>query len=229
MTTPFKDPHGNPVRMTKVVVKSPITPNRLSPGHPPDEHETPFVFFQIGTEYYISARTAVRNVHYQVAGNLFHHAFEMMFGGILLEKSDITPLLLKKRFGNHYLPVLWEEVKRAVPSPGRSHPWARFKRFIDDLQRWEEIRFGRFPRGLPKVLAVDYLRNPDAKRGQPDSDGYRVSLEDADELFAVLVGEMGWDQPAFVREKLIGVAAIRDYEWWNRYVIGEATYPRSFE
>ncbi len=35
MTTPYKDVHGNPVRMTKVVVKSPTTSNRLSPGHPP--------------------------------------------------------------------------------------------------------------------------------------------------------------------------------------------------
>jgi hypothetical protein len=216
MTTRFRDLHGNPVRMTKVVVKS------------PDEGGTPFAFFQIGTEYYISARSAAQNVHYQVAGNLFHHAFEMMLKGILLEKSGFTAPKLKERFG-HDIPGLWEEAKKAVPSPGRSHPWAGFKRFIDDLHRWEEIRFGEFPGGLPKVLAVDYLsRDPNAKRGQTGFNWYRAGLEDADKLFAVLVAEMGWDQPAFVREKLIGVAAIRDYELWNCCLIGEATYPEDF-
>jgi hypothetical protein len=173
----------------------------------------------------------------------------MMLRGVLLDKSVFTVPELRKKYGNrHDLPGLWIATKEALPRPARN--WSHFDSFISQLHKWDRIRFGGLPDGVPKVLLVDYanaikslwgaqriskvlrvdnVQNSATQSSEPGSDLYRLGLEDADELFAVLVGEMGWDEPVFVREKLIGDAAIRDYEWWNRYVIGEPTYPRSFE
>jgi hypothetical protein len=67
-------------------------------GHP----GTPPVFFEIGVEYYISARAAVRIQQAQVAGNLFHHAFEMMLSGILLDHKVFTVKDLKTKFGTKH-------------------------------------------------------------------------------------------------------------------------------
>jgi hypothetical protein len=216
------------------------TRHRSQPGTPPD-------VFHIGVQYYVSARAAVRHGHGGVAGNLFHHGFEMMLRGLLLHKSFATvPQLIKKFGSRHDLPGLWSEAKKAVPTLD----WGRFDLFIDQLHKWDRIRFGGFPEGIPKILLVDLARSINSLRGthriskvlqvdqaqgpniQPSEAGrdvYRLSLEDADELFVVLVREMGWGQPTFVREKLIGLAAIGTYEWDNLHIIGEASYPRAFD
>src|ERR1700688_4928555 len=117
-----------------MVVSTP--PNRL-PG-------TPLHMFQIGLEYYIAGRAAWDHGHYQVAGNLFHHGFEMMLKGVLGTKSAFTAAQLKGR--RHDLPWFWAQAKKSVP-----FDWNRLDIFIDDLHRWELVRFGDFPEGKPKL------------------------------------------------------------------------------
>jgi hypothetical protein len=103
----------------------------------------------------------------------------------------------------------------------------RFDVFMTDLHKWERIRFGEFPRGLPKSLVIDFRRGTDvgAKARKQGFDQYRLCLEDADELFLILVAEMGWSQgwSQSVRWNLFGSPAIDTYEWNNRHVVEGAS------
>jgi HEPN domain-containing protein len=45
----------------------------------------PHEFFRRGVQYYVMARQAVRSGYPQVAGSLFHQAFEMLLKASLLE------------------------------------------------------------------------------------------------------------------------------------------------
>src|SRR5690349_7727165 len=106
--------------------------------------------FQIGLEYYVSARGAWDRNHFLVAGNLFHHGFEMMLKGVLVHSSRFTPKDMRDH--RHDLPWFWSETKALVLSD-----WSRFDQFIDDLHRWDLIRFGEFPEGKPKHLVIDTI------------------------------------------------------------------------
>ena len=164
--------------------------------------------FQIGIEYYLSARTAWDRVHYRIVGNLFHHGVEMMLKAILV-RAGVTAQQIKG--WSHSLPTLWDETKQRV-----TDDWSRFDQPIAELHRWESIRFGQFPEGKHKSLRIDSHRVAGAIPGKPGHDEYRVCLEDMDELFGVLCREIGFP-PQAVRP-IIG-ASQEDYERDNRYAI----------
>lgn len=103
-----------------------------------------------------------------------------------------------------------------------SQNWKRFDAFINDLHCFEEIRYGEFPAGLPKKIRVDKLSVAAAVPDMPGHDVYRIDLEKADELFAVLLAEGGLLHPSWVRSVLIGAAALADYERDNFHAILES-------
>jgi hypothetical protein len=165
--------------------------------------------FQIGLEYYVAARGAWERTHFQVIGNLFHHGFEMMLKGVLVQSGRFTTKDMTDH--RHDLPWFWTQTKSGV-----LQDWSRFDQFIDDLQRWDLIRFGDFPEGKPKHLVIDAIRAARALPTLPGHDEYRLCLEDADELFVFLFREMGY--PEFAVRALIG-AGREDYERENHYAI----------
>lgn len=180
---------------------------------------TPPLYVKIGAEYYTLGRTAVHRKQYQVVGNLFHHAFEMLMKALLLLRNAATHKELRERY-RHDLPRLWEATKEYVGLWAVEQDWAgRFDSFVADLDRWEDIRYGGFPKGLPKNLRVDYLAVAAALRAKPGHDEYVINLERADELFKVLVTECSMNKPWFVRDVLIGSEALEDYERDNNHVI----------
>jgi hypothetical protein len=180
-------------------------PNPL-PGTPP-------LYFKIGVEYYVAGRAAWHHNHFQIAGNLFHHAVEMMLKAVLMQKSVYTAQQLKDKF-RHGIRRLWNETTRQVP-----FDWSRFDIFVTDLDKWEKIRYGEFPEGKPKNLRIDALRIVRSLPGKPGHDEYRLCLEDADELFVVLARELGMGHSSFVHDILIGPEALDDYERSNQHVI----------
>src|SRR5690242_17538786 len=169
----------------------------------------PAQVFEIGLQYYVSARAAWDHGHYQIAGNLFHHGFEMMLKGVLAHRSRYTPAQLKGR--SHDLPWFWGETTKGIP-----YDWSRFDVFIDDLHRWELVRFGDFPEGKPKSLRIDVLRVARAGPGKPGHDEYRLCLEDADELFTLLCREMAWPNH-IVRARI--ARGLDDYERQNVHML----------
>jgi hypothetical protein len=164
--------------------------------------------FLVGLEYYVTARSAWNHNHNQVAGNLFHHGFEMMLKGILFWRSIHMPDVLKRH--RHNLPWFWTEAQPALGFDG-----SRFDSFIHDLHRWELVRFGDFPQGKPKILQVIAIRAAMVIPVIAGHDEYRLCLEDADELFQLLTREMGW--PANVVRARIGDPAMDDYLFQNNH------------
>jgi hypothetical protein len=171
---------------------------------------TPPLMFNVGLEYYVTARTAVFHDHYQVAGNLFHHAFEMMLKGLLFARSVHVPQVLRQH--RHNLPWFWSEVLPILGFDG-----GRFDEFIEDLHRWELVRFGDFPEGKTRSLQIEGVRYKRAVPMAMNVDLYLLCLVDADELFMLLTREMAW--PAQYVLRLIGAQAMEDYKRQNDYVI----------
>lgn len=165
--------------------------------------------FQIGIEYYVSARAAWDRTYFQVAGSLFHHGFEMVLKGVLVHSGRFTSKDMRAH--RHNVPWFWAQTKAGIP-----HDWIRFDEFIDDLHRWDLIRFGDFPEGKPKRLIIDTARIARGVPTLPGQDVYRLCLEDADELFTLLFREMGY--PEHVVRTVIG-AGREDYDRENHYAI----------
>jgi len=90
-------------------------------------------FFKLGTEYYISGRYALFAGLSFVAGNLLHHAVEMLFKGYLSSHYNLNQL---RRFG-HNLVTLWSDFK----SRSSLTTLAEFDSVISDLNKFEEIRY----------------------------------------------------------------------------------------
>jgi hypothetical protein len=116
---------------------------------------------------------------HKVAANLFHHAIELVLKYRLLEVHSQT--VVRYRFG-HNLKRLWKAFKKVVrnPSLGRLDP------VINDLHKWEQIRYTWFPRGQSLRMQTSLhdtaatLRSSAAQQGD---DVFYLSLPDMDDLF----------------------------------------------
>jgi hypothetical protein len=91
------------------------------------------LLFEQGLEYYISGRHAVFSGLNHIAGNLLHHAIEMLLKGNLL--SHFTLRQLRSQFG-HDIEKLWNEFKARS-----SASLTGFDNVIMDLNKFEEIRY----------------------------------------------------------------------------------------
>ena len=91
--------------------------------------------FGLGLDYYIAGRAAAMAGLAPVAGNLLHHAVEML---VKADLSKTIPLVeLKARRFGHGLPALWTAFKPNHPAENLSV----FDSLIDDLHRFERIRY----------------------------------------------------------------------------------------
>jgi hypothetical protein len=90
-------------------------------------------FFKLGTEYYISGRYSLFSGLSFVAGNLLHHAVEMLLKGHLSSHYNLNQL---RRFG-HDLVILWSDFK----SRSSLTTLAEFDAVVFDLNKFEYIRY----------------------------------------------------------------------------------------
>lgn len=178
------------------------------------------LYAKIGAEYYVAGRGAIERVHYQVAGNLLHHGFEMLLKFTLLHKNAYSTDELQDKL-SHSLPDLWQATRVVMGEWALRRNWSRFDDFIAALHRFEDIRYGEFPVGLPKKIRVDKRSEAAAVPDMPGQDVYRIDLEKADELFVVLLAEGGLLHRSWVRSALIGPDAIADYERDNFHAVRE--------
>jgi hypothetical protein len=174
---------------------------------------SPLLYAKIGTQYYVAGRAAVFREHYEIAGNLFHHGFEMLLKAALYFWNQCQPDKLQKI--GHNLPRLWKEAKSSgifgIDLSG-------FDGFMVELGRWEEIRYGGFSQDKPIRLIVEMRREA---LPEPDTtfDEYVLVVDDADALFEqIILRGIGGNIP-YKRSALVGSKALRDYELDNRHVI----------
>ena len=167
-------------------------------------------YLSIGIQYYLMGRSASLCILAPVAGNLFHHAFELLFKFKLI--SRYTPDDLQKKFG-HDLPFIWESFKCLLKKD-----ISKFDKLIDGLQKWEEIRYPNYPRGKSLVMVIDIKRGFKSGIKGPQAqkfNQYHLFLEDMDELFKFVILNSSIN-PEFiktlmVRKKSMDIYAEQNY------------------
>lgn len=96
--------------------------------------EAHYQFYRYALDYLVAGRAATLAWCPAIAGNLFHHAVEMLLKGAL---SKNTPLATLKKAYGHDLPKLWTAFKDLFSTEDLSE----FDRMIDELHRFEDIRY----------------------------------------------------------------------------------------
>jgi hypothetical protein len=91
-------------------------------------------YYDFGFQYYVAGRCAVASLLQPVAGNLFHHAIEMLLKGALFGHVGKRKL----RDMGHELESIWKAFKaRYAAGPNLQH----FDAVIAELNKFEEIRY----------------------------------------------------------------------------------------
>jgi hypothetical protein len=164
-------------------------------------------------EYYVTGRFAALN-NLLVAGNLLHHAVELLAKFQLLRRvpdgrlgQEVTRLARKPY--RHDLHILWSDFKADV---GRSS-LDRFDAVVADLNRWEDLRYGGYPMGIPTTMSFMMRRGPHETWSDEPHEEYVLVLEDIDELFTAMVAASGIN-PGFLGERHRLKLALR--EWYAK-------------
>jgi hypothetical protein len=90
-------------------------------------------FFWLASQYYVAGRAAVFAGGAPVAGNLLHHAVEMLIKGALARHESTAQL----RSYGHRLPKLWKSFRLRYPIP----TLASHEPTVRALEKFEKIRY----------------------------------------------------------------------------------------
>jgi hypothetical protein len=160
--------------------------------------DDPFHYLDRAFEYYMTGRFAALN-NLLVAPNLFHHAVEMLAKFQLLRRlpdDRLAEQVKRLKRNGHDLRTLWSAFKAAV---GRSS-LDRFDAVVADLNRWEDLRYGGYPMGIPTTMSFMRRRGPHATWSAEPQDVYVLVLEDIDALFTAMVTAASIN-PTFLGER----------------------------
>lgn len=171
-------------------------------------------YIHIGVQYYIAGRHSALCYLMPVTGNLFHHAFEMLFKAKLLSK--FTPDELYKNYG-HDLRLVWPDFISMTGAKSLKS----FSKTIHSLQRWEDVRYPNFP-GKKSVFMIIDMKKGDKSGpiGQTakTSTQFRVNLEEIDELFKAVI--LNWPiNPEFIKAYLAHGESSRTYGKDNHHML----------
>jgi hypothetical protein len=160
--------------------------------------DDPFHYLDRAFEYYITGRFAALN-NLLGAPNLFHHAVEMLAKFQLLRRlpdDRLAEQVKRLKRNGQDLRTLWSAFKAAV---GRSS-LDRFDAVVADLNRWEDLRYGGYPMGIPTTMSFMRRRGPHATWSAEPQDVYVLVLEDIDALFTAMV-TVASINPTFLGER----------------------------
>jgi hypothetical protein len=104
-----------------------------SPENPTEG--APERFFDLGVQYYVTARFAAQAQLIPVVGNLFHHSIEMLLKAEL-SKTHSSKQLRHRKF-SHDLKRTWKEFQKLYPTKDLSS----FDNAVRELHRFERIRY----------------------------------------------------------------------------------------
>ena len=158
-------------------------------------------YLNIAIQYYVAGRSTIFAGSIPVAGNLFHHAFEMLLKYLLLPSSSARHL--KKEFG-HSLNKLWRASKKVAKKPAL----AKFDELVSAVDKVADLRypakgytFSLSPRKAPQTRA-----SGSATKGLEQ---YNLNLEEIDEFVTALL--TGRVTPGWIRG-LLGTEARVQYK-----------------
>jgi len=183
--------------------------------------DDPFQFLNLSFEYYLSGRFAAIN-RLRIAPNLMHHAVELLIKYTLLKQKPAPQQSdgardLQGRY-RHDLRALWAAYKPSVAQADLG----RFDPVIADLDRWEKLRYGGFPSGVPVTMIFDRstTRGPRTSDGAGPQDVYVFALQEVDDLYAAMISAGNINPPALgLRYQTLPV--VREwYEQENQHVFG---------
>ena len=131
-------------------------------------------------QYYIAGRSACFAYSMPVAGNLLHHAVEMVLKHLLAEKG-LTENELRHKF-RHDLKKLWRATKNSLADPSLN----TYDSIIRKIARMHDVRYPR----RNYSFQMSRRREPASPATGPAAKGlrhYHLTLEDADELMTALL------------------------------------------
>lgn len=143
-------------------------------------HQDPWLhLFAIGMQYYIVGRAAARGHQVPVAGNLLHHAVEMLLKGELSRTLSLEEI--KKQY-NHFLVRAWNAFKTKHPDKDLSG----FDQLIADLDRFEKIRYPDEWLKHGAVMFIDWDRSKSSfqQRAGRKLPEYCIYMNEVDALVA---------------------------------------------
>jgi hypothetical protein len=153
---------------------------------------TPKIAFwwDIAIHNYISARTAAEWNYWNVAGRNAHFGVELMLKYLL-----VIPTLWDRAWPNrgkpavpaelhtHDLMLLWRRLDQDYPK----HPLAEFTDFVQELNRWEDIRYAQYLDGAATVFDPA-MEDIALARARPNEvDVYILDIRELDRFFRALM------------------------------------------
>ncbi|RPH80183.1 MAG: hypothetical protein EHM80_05940 [Nitrospiraceae bacterium] len=153
-------------------------------------------YHDIEIQYYIAGRSATFASSMPVAGNLFHHAVEMLLKFLLI-KSSYSDDQLKNKFG-HDLNKLWIAVKSTLKDPALD----KLDELISGLNDFEDLRYPG--KGYMVSISVYKCKLPEVANKYAGAKQYQTCLEDIDEFVSkILTGRVN---PEWLKNRMMGDA-----------------------
>jgi hypothetical protein len=142
-----------------------------------DPNSVRIEYFRLGTSYYVSGRFAHYANEVPVAGNLFHHAVEMLLKGCLVRAKATEQERVDL---GHALGRIWGEFRKHAADPALD----AFKETIVALDAFEELRYpenaARAHAKTGKKGGVSIAVGPGPHAPAIRADGKKVALYSAD-------------------------------------------------
>ncbi len=136
---------------------------------------TEIQFWQLGVEYYASARFAVRGGLILVCGNLFHHAIEMFLKAWLSRTLNNVQLRRLK----HDLNKIWTKFKADFPDKNLDD----FDDTIALLHKFERIRYPDRIVAEGAIINIGLYPDPSgAPQGRRPEPHYEIVVPEIDRL-----------------------------------------------
>jgi hypothetical protein len=163
-------------------------------------------YLKIAIQYYIAGRSATFAYSLPVAGNLFHHAMEMLLKFLLI-KHSYQPDIMKNKFG-HDLNKLWNEVKSIL----KDKTLDKFDELISQLNEFEDLRYPG--KGYAVSISIYKCNLPEVSAESLKTKQYQACLEDVDEFVSTLL--TGRITSQWFKSSLMGDAG-EQYKKENRH------------
>jgi hypothetical protein len=127
---------------------------------------------QVSVQYYVAGRFAAAAHLVPVAGNLLHHAVEMLLKACIVHKAGFAGLHRR-----HELPKLWRAYKRVFGVVDV----ADLDNVIASLQRYEHIRYPDDTMREGAGMTIQFEPSPSPKSSKPGSvPDYTLEMPDLD-------------------------------------------------
>jgi hypothetical protein len=165
-------------------------------------------FFRYGCQYYVAGRYGVFAGLIPIAGNLNHHAIEMLLKGALSKAMTLKEM--KDKLG-HKLGKLWEAFKEQANDASLG----KFDKVVGELNKLETIRYPDELLAKGATMMFDVIRWEGAESalsqsGSKSQPHYRLCLEEIDELVGEIFRIASRNPEAYLKSMLLKKEA-KDY------------------